>query len=65
MFCRRNSCVDAAGSVPVFLNVYDITPVNDYAYWVGLGVYHSGVEGNLISYHIISYHIRCLVSREC
>ena len=34
-----------AGSVPVYLNVYDLTPINGYAYWLGLGVYHSGVEG--------------------
>lgn len=34
------------GSVPVYLNVYDLTPINGYAYWFGLGVYHSGVQGN-------------------
>lgn len=33
------------GSVPVYLNVYDLTPINGYAYWLGLGIYHSGVEG--------------------
>ncbi|CAN1281909.1 DeSI-like protein At4g17486 [Linum perenne] len=33
-----------AGSVPVYLNVYDLTPMNGYAYWVGLGIYHSGVQ---------------------
>ncbi|VYS67869.1 unnamed protein product [Arabidopsis thaliana] len=32
------------GSVPVYLNVYDLTPINGYAYWLGLGIYHSGVE---------------------
>ncbi|KAI4379875.1 hypothetical protein MLD38_006117 [Melastoma candidum] len=32
------------GSVPVYLNVYDLTPINGYAYWVGLGIYHSGVQ---------------------
>lgn len=35
------------GSVPVYLNVYDLTPINGYAYWVGLGIYHSGVQGGL------------------
>lgn len=31
--------------MPVHLNVYDLTPFNGYAYWLGLGVYHSGVQG--------------------
>jgi hypothetical protein len=34
------------GAVPVYLNVYDLTPMNGYAYWLGLGVYHSGVQGD-------------------
>ena len=33
------------GAEPVYLNVYDLTPMNGYAYWLGLGVYHSGVQG--------------------
>lgn len=36
------------GKVPVYLNVYDLTPINGYAYWLGLGVYHSGVQGKLL-----------------
>jgi deubiquitinase DESI2 len=36
---------DAEASTPVFLNVYDVTPANGYARWLGLGVYHSGVQG--------------------
>jgi hypothetical protein len=28
----------------VFLNVYDLSPVNDYLYFAGLGLHHSGVE---------------------
>lgn len=45
MLCRKNSSFDDRGSVPVYLNVYDLTPFNGYAYWLGLGVYHSGVQG--------------------
>ncbi|XP_027344786.1 deSI-like protein At4g17486 isoform X1 [Abrus precatorius] len=44
---RRKSSkngVGSGGSVPVYLNVYDLTPINGYAYWFGLGVYHSGVQ---------------------
>ncbi|CAN1323563.1 DeSI-like protein At4g17486 [Linum perenne] len=33
------------GKAPVYLNVYDLTPVNGYVYWAGLGIFHSGVEG--------------------
>lgn len=34
-----------AGNTPVYLNVYDLTPMNGYAYWAGFGIFHSGVEG--------------------
>jgi len=43
----RNGVV--SGSVPVYLNVYDLTQFNGYAYWFGLGVYHSGVQGSSFS----------------
>ena len=33
------------GNTPVYLNVYDLTDINGYAYWAGFGIYHSGVEG--------------------
>ncbi|GJY79501.1 thiamine thiazole synthase, chloroplastic-like protein [Tanacetum coccineum] len=33
------------GNTPVYLNVYDLTPMNGYAYWAGFGIFHSGVEG--------------------
>ncbi|XVE97358.1 hypothetical protein REPUB_Repub03eG0012800 [Reevesia pubescens] len=38
------------GSVPVYLNVYDLTPINGYAYWFGLGIYHSGVQVHGVEY---------------
>ncbi|GFQ06741.1 desi-like protein at4g17486 [Phtheirospermum japonicum] len=44
MLCRKSSVKSGRGSVPVHLNVYDLTSANGYAYWLGLGVYHSGVE---------------------
>ncbi|CAN7114264.1 unnamed protein product [Brassica rapa subsp. narinosa] len=44
MLCRKNSSVVDRGNVPVYLNVYDLTPINGYAYWFGLGVYHSGIS---------------------
>ncbi|EEF35069.1 deSI-like protein At4g17486 [Ricinus communis] len=52
MLCRKHlSCdEDTRGSVPVYLNVYDLTPINGYAYWLGLGVYHSGVQVHGVEY---------------
>ncbi|KAL0547437.1 hypothetical protein IC582_017373 [Cucumis melo] len=44
MLCRRISSNADSGSAPVYLNVYDLTPINGYAYWFGLGVYHSGLQ---------------------
>ncbi|MBA0598684.1 deSI-like protein At4g17486 [Gossypium raimondii] len=38
------------GSVPVYLNVYDLTAINGYAYWFGLGIYHSGVQVHGVEY---------------
>ncbi|XP_010245553.1 PREDICTED: deSI-like protein At4g17486 [Nelumbo nucifera] len=50
MLCRVISRKRKTGSVPVYLNVYDLTPINGYAYWLGLGVYHSGVQVHGVEY---------------
>ncbi|KAL1373027.1 hypothetical protein AAHE18_01G244400 [Arachis hypogaea] len=34
---------DGDGSA-VVLNVYDLTPINNYMYWFGLGIFHSGIQ---------------------
>ncbi|KAJ0105269.1 hypothetical protein Patl1_18427 [Pistacia atlantica] len=36
--------------VALFLNVYDLTPVNNYLYWFGLGIFHSGIEAHGLEY---------------
>lgn len=43
-------------SSEVVLNVYDLTPFNNYTYWFGFGIFHSGIEGfwNAFSfYHLL------------
>ncbi|XP_047327421.1 deSI-like protein At4g17486 [Impatiens glandulifera] len=50
MLCRMISRKTKQGKIPVYLNVYDLTPINGYAYWFGLGVYHSGVQVNGVEY---------------
>lgn len=50
MLCRMMTRKPRTGSVPVYLNVYDLTPINGYAYWVGLGIYHSGVQVHGVEY---------------
>lgn len=37
-------------TTPVYLNVYDLTPMNGYVYWAGLGIFHSGVEVHGVEY---------------
>nr|XP_009386047.1 PREDICTED: deSI-like protein At4g17486 isoform X2 [Musa acuminata subsp. malaccensis] len=41
---------DGSGRTHVYLNVYDLTPVNNYLYWFGLGVFHSGIEVHGMEY---------------
>ena len=37
--------VAPTGGHSVVLNVYDLTPMNNYVHWCGLGIFHSAVEG--------------------
>ncbi|KAJ8444603.1 hypothetical protein Cgig2_023666 [Carnegiea gigantea] len=34
----------------VVLNVYDLTPLNQYTYWFGFGIFHSGIEVHGMEY---------------
>ncbi|URE04888.1 UPF0326 protein [Musa troglodytarum] len=40
----RNGGRDGCGRTHLYLNVYDLTPINKYLYWFGLGIFHSGIE---------------------
>ncbi|KAI4295556.1 hypothetical protein L6164_035591 [Bauhinia variegata] len=44
IFPKVKSAGASPGNTPVYLNVYDLTPVNGYMYWAGLGIFHSGIE---------------------
>ncbi|CAM8938427.1 unnamed protein product [Rhodiola kirilowii] len=44
LFPKVKSAPFGPGNAPVYLNVYDLTPMNGYVYWAGLGIFHSGVE---------------------
>ncbi|KAL2927483.1 hypothetical protein RDABS01_019814 [Bienertia sinuspersici] len=44
MFPKVKSADSSPGFAPVYLNVYDLTPINGYMYWAGFGIFHTGVE---------------------
>jgi hypothetical protein len=51
----------------VVLNVYDLTPINNYMYWFGFGIFHSGIEGTyllpptfLSFFALICYDLICV-----
>ncbi|KAH6772500.1 PPPDE putative thiol peptidase family protein [Perilla frutescens var. hirtella] len=35
---------------PLYLNIYDLTPINNYLYWFGCGIFHSGIEAHGLEY---------------
>ncbi|ERN17578.1 hypothetical protein AMTR_s00059p00140900 [Amborella trichopoda] len=50
MFSKVRSSDLSSGCTPVYLNVYDLTPMNGYFYWAGFGIFHSGVEVHGVEY---------------
>lgn len=36
--------LDYKAESQVVLNVYDLTPANNYTFWFGFGIFHSGIE---------------------
>ncbi|XP_058190962.1 deSI-like protein At4g17486 isoform X2 [Rhododendron vialii] len=48
LFLRSSSSSKEVGGSNrslLYLNVYDLTPINNYLYWFGFGIFHSGIEG--------------------
>lgn len=50
MFSKVKPANYSPGGTPVYLNVYDLTPINGYFYWAGFGVFHTGVEVHGVEY---------------
>lgn len=50
LFSKVKSSGTGSSSASVYLNVYDLAPMNKYLYWAGLGVFHSGVEVHGVEY---------------
>lgn len=46
---------DRRYDTPVVLNVYDLTPMNNYSVWFGLGIFHSGIEGLFLAQNLIFF----------
>lgn len=41
---ERNYMNMDSDDTQVLLNVYDLTPVNHYSIWLGVGIFHSGIQ---------------------
>ncbi|CAI8587246.1 unnamed protein product [Vicia faba] len=41
---RENTNNKNNNTTNVVLNVYDLTPLNNYLYWLGFGIFHSGIQ---------------------
>lgn len=53
---NKNNNNNNSNETDVLLNVYDLTPLNNYVSWFGFGIFHSGVEGNItISANLFVY----------
>lgn len=47
---QRNGEGSGISRSHLFLNVYDLTPINNYLYWFGLGIFHTGIEVHGMEY---------------
>ncbi|XP_058190967.1 deSI-like protein At4g17486 isoform X6 [Rhododendron vialii] len=53
LFLRSSSSSKEVGGSNrslLYLNVYDLTPINNYLYWFGFGIFHSGIEVHGLEY---------------
>jgi len=45
-----SSSSNSSSPAQLYLNVYDLTPLNNYMYWFGVGIFHSGIEAYGVEY---------------
>ncbi|KAG9146352.1 hypothetical protein Leryth_027522 [Lithospermum erythrorhizon] len=47
---NMNNTINSCNETQVVLNVYDLTPMNNYTVWLGFGIFHSGIEVHGMEY---------------
>jgi hypothetical protein len=59
LFPKVQASGQSPNDTPVYLNVYDLTPMNGYIYWAGLGIFHSGIEGSFLCHiHLLLVNVQ-------
>lgn len=56
---------DNNNDTQVVLSVYDLTPINNYTYWFGFGIFHSGIEGSFLPEFSFQLILSIFVSLKC
>ncbi|XP_020573988.1 deSI-like protein At4g17486 isoform X2 [Phalaenopsis equestris] len=47
---QKNEERSGGSRAHLYLNVYDLSPINNYLYWFGFGIFHSGIEVHGMEY---------------
>ncbi|XP_020674485.1 deSI-like protein At4g17486 isoform X2 [Dendrobium catenatum] len=47
---HKNGEGSSGSRTHLYLNVYDLSPINNYLYWFGFGIFHSGIEVHGMEY---------------
>lgn len=47
---QKNGEGNIGNRTHLYLNVYDLSPINNYLYWFGFGIFHTGIEVHGMEY---------------